>query len=134
MFLADMRSGLGVIHWRDGTIYRGEFFANSQSGWGIKEQPGAQPEIQQWQSGTLKLERTLINNATCSLSYMGRQWMFESRQCVNGLAHGEGLAVSLDGRLLIPEAKLILGRLVGGNFIEIPEVDTSTDINQASSS
>ena len=134
MFLADMRSGLGVIHWRDGTIYRGEFFANSQSGWGIKEQPGAQPEIQQWQSGKLILERPLIDNATCALNHMGRHWMFESKQCINGLAHGEGLAVSLDGRLLIPEAKLILGQLVRGNFIEIPEVDASTDINEAGSS
>jgi hypothetical protein len=125
MFAADKRRGLGVIHWRDGTIYRGEFFDNSQSGWGIKEQPGAQPEIQQWRTGTLQLERLLVDNATCALNHMGRQWMFESTQCINGLAHGEGLAVSLDGRLLIPDGKFILGQLVSGNVLEIPEVDAA---------
>jgi hypothetical protein len=132
-FVQDNRTGVGVIHWRDGTIYRGEFFENSQSGWGIKEQPGGQPEIQQWRSGTLQLERILVENVTCSLSHMGRQWMFDSTLCINGLAHGTGLAVSLDGRLLIPNGKFILGQMVSGSVLEIPEVDPDTSISELGS-
>jgi len=64
---------------------------------------------------------------------MGRQWMFASTQCINGMAHGEGLAVSLDGRLLIPEGKFILGQLVGGNVLEIPEVDPAVSSSEVGS-
>ena len=97
----------------------------------VKEQPGAQPEIQQWRAGALQLERLLVDNAMCGLTHMGRQWMFASKQCINGLAHGDGLAASLDGRLLIPQGKFILGQLVSGNILEIPQVDpraSSSDI------
>ncbi len=61
---------------------------------------------------------------------MGRQWMFDSTQCINGLAHGTGLAVSLDGRLLIPKGKFILGQMVSGSVLEIPEVDPDTSISE----
>ena len=47
--------------------------------------------------------------------------MFHSDECLNGLAHGEGLAVSEDGGLIIPRARIVLGKIVRGNAIEMPE-------------
>ena len=53
----------------------------------------------------LKIRRLVID---------GRPWMFESHDCVNGLAHGRGLAVSIDGDGVAPEARCVLGKLVEG--------------------
>ena len=41
--------------------------------------------------------------------------MFESAECVNGLAHGNGLAASVDGREIVRDGRYVLGRLIDGS-------------------
>ena len=41
-------------------------------------------------------------------------WMFRSESCINGLAHGEGLAVRVDGQAYVANGRFVLGRLVAG--------------------
>ena len=47
--------------------------------------------------------------------------MFRGPDCINGLAHGRGPAVSLDGQLYIPEARFVLGHLVDGDIQQMGE-------------
>jgi hypothetical protein len=42
--------------------------------------------------------------------------MFESSDCVNGLAHGRGLAARLDGMEIIIDGRVVLGRLIEGEI------------------
>ena len=41
--------------------------------------------------------------------------MFDAESCVNGLAHGAGLAVSLDGERIVTDGRFVLGQLVAGD-------------------
>ena len=43
-------------------------------------------------------------------------WMFDSPACINGLAHGAGTAVQLDGEQIIVDGRVVLGRLVEGEI------------------
>jgi hypothetical protein len=42
--------------------------------------------------------------------------------CINGLAHGSGNAVSLNGLALIEDGSWVLGRLVKGVVIALPSL------------
>ncbi len=119
-FTADQRHGDGVFYWRDGTVYRGQFSNNKMHGWGIKRQPDGQQELQHWIEGTLDLNQIISAQPNCALIHLERPWMFDSPECVNGLAHGSGVAASLDGQLIIPEARFVLGRLVQGSVLTLP--------------
>ena len=62
-------------------------------------------------------------NDRCTLEHLGRFWMFDSDECINGLATGKCHAVSFSGTSLIVRGTFILGRLVGGEVIEYPSSD-----------
>ncbi len=113
-FANDQRHGLGVFHWRDGTVFRGRFRANKMHGYGVKEQPDGAMELQQWTDGGLRMRLPLTEDERCGLRLQDRYWMFSSEDCVNGLAHGRGLAASLDGELIIADGRFVLGHLVEG--------------------
>ena len=51
---------------------------------------------------------------------MGRAWMFSADSCINGLAHGRGVAVSLDGDIVVIDGRFVLGQMVAGELINIP--------------
>ena len=114
-FTADERSGLGVFYWRDGTIYRGRFEDNRMHGYGIKQQPEGEMEVQLWQSGQLKLNKPVVALERCRLIIDEIEWMFEDEGCINGLAHGKGLATRIDGAELIVDGHFVLGRYVSGD-------------------
>ena len=84
-------------------------------GYGIKRQPGGTKELQHWHDGALVLNRTLVEEERCTLIIEDRIWMFEGGECVNGLAHGHGLAASLDGDFVIVDGQFVLGKLVKGD-------------------
>ncbi|MYH15809.1 MAG: hypothetical protein F4149_11610 [Gammaproteobacteria bacterium] len=113
-FANDQRHGLGVFHWRDGTIFRGQYRANKMHGYGVKEQPDGTMELQQWTDEGLQMRMPLAEDERCRLRLQDRYWMFSSEGCVNGLAHGHGLATSLDGELIIADGHFVLGHLVAG--------------------
>ncbi len=137
-FSDDVRDGLGVFYWRDGTIYRGQFAENRMHGYGVKQQPEGSMEVQLWNRGQLQLNRSLSAVPHCQLSLDGRPWMFQHERCTNGLAHGRGLAASLDGSEVIADAHFVLGHLVSGNrqplVAPADPIEASADADQTSNS
>jgi hypothetical protein len=119
-FAGDVRSGSGVFYWRDGTVYRGQFADNRMHGWGIKRQPEGVQVVQTWRRGELIFSQPLVAHNHCSLRYLERDWMFTSDRCINGMAHGSGVAASLDGRMIIPDGRFVLGQLVAGEVLALP--------------
>lgn len=113
-FLDDQREGLGAFHWRDGTIYRGQFREDKMHGFGVKQEPEGGMALQHWELGTLVWSRPLAEEPRCRLRIFGKSWMFRNDACINGLAHGRGLAASLDGELIVAEGRFVLGHLVEG--------------------
>ena len=119
-FVTDQRSGGGVFLWRDGTVYRGQFIANKQHGYGVKEQPNNVSELQVWRDGEIVSSTRIEENPYCALQYLERAWMFSAESCINGLAHGRGVAVSLDGDFVVKDGRFVLGQYVAGELVEIP--------------
>lgn len=115
-FLNGGRHGLGVFHWRDGTVYRGQFQNDRMHGYGVKTQPEGVKELQHWRDGILLSNAPLVEDERCRLRLEGRAWMFRSHSCINGLAHGRGLATSLDGELIVTDGRFVLGNLVEGEI------------------
>jgi hypothetical protein len=111
-----------VFFWRDGTIYRGQFAADKMHGYGVKRRPDGPLELQQWEDGALQFTRPLEQSPRCRLEIAGTKWMFESDYCINGLAHGTGLAASVDGAEIVVEGRFVLGQLIDGDIERlIPE-------------
>lgn len=119
MFERDVRSGLGVFRSRDGTIYRGQFADDKMHGYVVKQSPEGTLELQKWQQGELQFSHTLEASMRCQLEIDGASWMFESDDCVNGLAHGRGLAARLDGMEIIVDGRVVLGRLIEGDVLSL---------------
>ena len=119
-FVDGQREGDGIFFWRDGTVYRGQFQANKQHGYGVKEQPNDLLELQHWRDGEILQAWSIRANELCDFQYMGRAWMFSADSCINGLAHGRGVAVSLDGDIVVIGGRFVLGQMVAGELINIP--------------
>jgi len=120
-FADDQRAGQGVFYWRDGTVYRGQFAANKMHGWGIKRQPNGAQDIQHWHVGDLEQSAPVVSHDRCQLDYLERAWMFTSDQCINGRAHGRGVAVSIDGSHILLEGRIVLGHVVSGELLVLPQ-------------
>ena len=75
--------------------------------------------FQIWQAGELYQTLTLLEEPRCQMVLQEKNWMFHSDSCVNGRAHGRGIAVSLDGQQVIRDAYLILGNLIAGEYINL---------------
>jgi hypothetical protein len=115
-FANDAREGLGVFYWRDGTVFEGTFENNKMHGFGIKRDSDGASGFQQWREGILTSTQPLMADKRCRITIDGREWMFQAPTCINGLAHGQGPAVSLDGAFYIPAAHVVLGQLVEGDI------------------
>ena len=53
--------------------------------------------------------------------------MVKANACINGLAHGIGKAASLTGLALIEGGEWVLGRLVAGTVVALPQLAPETD-------
>lgn len=115
-FAGDQRHGLGHYRWRDGTLYKGTFAFGRQHGSGLKSSPSGELSFETWNDGQLAAAVTVEAIERCTLAIEGKPWMFNDDTCVNGLAHGEGLAVALDGTAYIPDGRFILGDKVRGEI------------------
>ena len=67
-----------------------------------------------WDAGRLAGAAPVVAVPRCTLIVGGQPWMFDSDECINGLAHGTGTAVRLDGGAYIQSGRFLLGRHVGG--------------------
>ena len=113
------------MYWRDCSLYRGFFNDYEEDGFCVKRDGVGAVELQFWQNGNLEFSEKMERNDRCTLEHLGRFWMFDSNDCINGLATGKGNAVSFSGTSVIVGGKFILGRLVEGEVIEYPSSDNS---------
>lgn len=124
-FHNDEQNGSGTLYWPDQSIFRGEFRDNKQHGVGIYTDRDGLSEFQLWDQGSLLTAEELRPISQCQLHHGEHEWMFLGSDCFNGLAHGSGVAVNLQGTLIINPAEVVLGNVVGG--IEQRLVDAETD-------
>ena len=113
-FAEDQTHGLGHYRWRDGTLYKGHFAFGRQDGPGVKETPGGELSFEVWDAGRLVAATTVSAIERCVLVIDDVPWMFDGDSCINGLAHGRGRAVRLDGAAYIEDGRFVLGRLAAG--------------------
>ena len=134
-FIDGVRQGFGTYRWSDGRRYEGEFADGKEEGWGTYIQDrstyrgqfrngvrhgvgiwSAEEEkwYQIWEEGVRKESALLVPVSHCRLQINEKPWMFRGENCINGLAHGTGLAASLDGRFFVLDGKFVLGQLVLG--------------------
>ena len=122
-FSGDQRHGRGRYRWRDGTLYKGHFAYGRQHRSGIKTSPGGEVSFETWNDGQLAAAVPVGPVERCSLILDDKPWMFNDDTCINGLAHGEGLAVALDGSAYVLDGRFILGSMVRGEIqsVELEE-------------
>ena len=113
-FRQNERHGFGIYRNADGSSYRGFFESNRRHGDGVFEYAEGLKEFQQWNSGVLVARTPLAEVSRCRLEIEGLRWMFESDECINGLAHGTGTAVRLDGLAYINNGRFVAGHMVSG--------------------
>ena len=115
-FSGDQRHGKGRYRWRDGTLYKGHFAFGKLHRSGVKTSPSGELSFETWNDGQLTNAVPVVAVERCSLNLDGKPWMFNDDTCINGLAHGEGLAVALDGSAYVLDGRFILGNLVRGEI------------------
>ena len=113
-FRDNERHGFGVYRNADGSIYRGFFEADQRHGEGVFITVNGVKEFQQWNAGEIVTRKALTPVARCRLEMDGYVWMFESNECINGLAHGTGTAVRLDGLAYVNNGRFVAGHMVAG--------------------
>lgn len=118
-FLDDEKNGYGIFRTSDGAAFRGFFRENLQHGDGVLATQGNGLWFQTWDEGKLVAERLIEVVENCQLEVNGKSWMFDGEQCIDGLAHGQGSAVSLDGEAYIPNGKFVLGHLTVGAVVSL---------------
>lgn len=113
-FLDNQKHGFGELIEADGKIYRGYFRADQKHGDGILEINEQTKHFQSWHKGQLVVDEVIRNVENCQLVIQEVPWMFIGKDCVDGLAHGAGRAVALDGSAYVNHGKFVLGDLVQG--------------------
>ena len=118
-FADDERHGLGHYRGRDGKLFKGHFAFGRQNGPGVKETPSGELSFEVWDAGRLVGATDVMPVDRCGLVIDSAPWMFDGDQCINGLAHGRGTAVRLDGAAYIEDGRFVLGQLVSGELTSI---------------
>ena len=118
-FADDERHGLGHYRSRDGTLFKGHFAFGRQNGPGVKETPAGELSFEVWDAGRLVAAMDVMAVERCELTIESAPWMFDGDQCINGLAHGRGTAVRLDGSAYIEDGRFVLGQFVSGELVSI---------------
>lgn len=123
-FSDDQRHGSGHYRWRDGTLYKGHFAFGKLHGAGVKTSPSGEVSFETWNDGQLIGSVNVEAVPRCTLTLDAKPWMFNDTTCINGHAHGEGLAVALDGTAYVLNGRFILGNMVRGEIqsVELEEI------------
>ena len=120
-FRSDEKNGYGILRQIDGSEYRGFFSNNLRHGSGVLNSQANGLTFQTWDRGELVAEQPIAATENCYLEVDGKSWMFSGDGCVDGLAHGTGSAVSLDGDAYIANGKFVLGRLAVGAVVSLED-------------
>ena len=113
-FFNNQRHGFGEHVNAIGQTYRGYFRNNVKHGDGILEIDEHTKHFQSWRMGQLIIDEEIREVENCSLTVEDSLWMFVGDECVDGLAHGSGRAVALDGSAYVNLGTFVLGSLVTG--------------------
>lgn len=113
-FLNNHKHGFGEHVNANGQTYRGYFRTNQRHGDGIFQVNEQTTHFQSWQHGELIVDEEIREVENCSLTVEESPWMFVGDECVDGLAHGTGRAVALDGSAYVNLGTFVLGSLVTG--------------------
>lgn len=110
-FLDGVRHGEGAQIEGSGDVFSGWYEAGLRHGTGVRRKPDGSLWLESWQVGVLTDSRRIERIRQCALFVDGQEWMFDGEGCIDGKAHGPGLAVSLRGDRLAAGANAVLGRL-----------------------
>ena len=115
-FVNGFREGFSETERLDGSKYRGFFVRDQKHGDGVETTSAGQHIFQRWYRGEIVETIPVIPVERCKLEMDGSIWMFKNKSCINGLAHGTGLAVRVDGLAYINHGRFVLGRHVEGSI------------------
>ena len=125
-YVKGVRQGEGRQREASGDNFSGWYEGGVRHGLGIRSRADGSRQLEHWRSGDLMDTWPLVANPRCALEADGASWMFLGEACIDGLAHGRGLAARLDGMALRAEARAVLGRLVGGETRRLMASDLIT--------
>ncbi|MEC8346472.1 MAG: hypothetical protein VXZ70_00455 [Pseudomonadota bacterium] len=132
-FLGGQRTGLGVFRASDGTLFRGFFVDGLRHGHLIKWPPQGNRFLEEYRAGALIESSLLAVNSRCKFSNVNGEWMVKADACINGLAHGIGKAASVTGLELVENGEWVLGELVAGTIVVLPQLTHETALSLTSS-
>lgn len=115
-FVSGMRQGEGMQVEDSGDVFRGWYEDGLRHGLGVRKSPGGSFWLEEWEDGNLLRTWRIERNARCSLYVEGTEWMFLGNRCIDGLAHGAGIAAALDGSRLSNDTHAVLGRFSQGSL------------------
>lgn len=124
-FVQDRRSGLGMLIDSDAATFSGYFFQGRRDGMGVERRGNGPLSLQQWQDGVLQEAQAIAVDPRCRADDADGAWMVRADACINGLAHGDGFAVTLTGEHLVTAGRWILGQRVKGERVALPEPPAS---------
>ena len=129
-FEADLRTGLGIFLSPGTDVFSGTFIDGSPEGLGVRKTSASTSYFEQWRNGVLSDSRQIEENSRCGFSDEYGAWMVLANDCINGIAHGAGVAVTLDGRYVLSQGQWVLGNRLKGKLIELvalPETDNTNE-------
>ena len=112
---------MGVLKASDGTLYRGSFVDGQRHGHLIKRLQQGELFLEEYRADALIESSLIAVNSRCKFRDVNGEWMVKANSCINGLAHGIGKAASLTGLALIEGGEWVLGGLVAGTVVVLPE-------------
>ena len=115
-FVDGVRQGEGSQVETSGDRFSGWYQEGVRHGFGVRLKADGSRLLERWQGGEIMDVWPLLANPRCALDVDGAAWMFLGDACIDGKAHGEGMAARLDGTLLQTQARAVLGRLIGGEI------------------
>ena len=96
------------------------FYRNDQpEGYGVRLTIEEEVILEYWVDGGLDKSRALDVKEECKVLHEGRNWFVVAENCIDGFAHGQSAMVDEELRVLVPEAFLVLGRLVEGEILNL---------------
>lgn len=110
-FLDGVRHGEGAQIEESGDLFSGWYEDGLRQGAGVRKKKNGSLWLEFWQKGVRTGSRRIERVRQCALFVEGQEWMFEGDGCIDGKAHGPGVAVSLQGDQVAENANAVLGFL-----------------------
>ena len=116
-FKNNFRNGYGELTSKLGGTFKGFYRNDQRHGYGIRLTIEDEVVLERWLNGVLNDSSFLDIKEECEALHEGRKWLVSAENCVNGFAHGHSAMVDSELRVLVPNAFLVLGRLVEGEVL-----------------